>query len=90
MWSLKLRTGVRFQDGTQLNAEAVVANAERWRTDQVGQVLVPGLVAADAPSPNLVRLILAQPDANLPVRLADPRPRGRLPGGAQRGERGGR
>jgi peptide/nickel transport system substrate-binding protein len=73
VWSLHLRTGIRFQDDAPLNAEAVVANAERWISDPVGQQLLPGLVAADAPSPNEVRLILAVPDHNLPRRLSDPR-----------------
>jgi len=73
VWSFALRTGVRFQDDTPLNAEAVVANAERWRSDPAGQRLLPGLVAADAPSPNLVRLILAGPDRGLPAKLANPR-----------------
>lgn len=73
VWSLRLRTGIRFQDDAPLNAEAVVANAERWISDPIGQQLLPSLVAADAPSPNEVRLILAAPDPNLPRRLADPR-----------------
>jgi peptide/nickel transport system substrate-binding protein len=73
VWSFALRTGVRFQDDTPLNAEAVVANAERWRSDPAGQRLLPGLVAADAPSPHLVRLILARPDRGLPAKLANPR-----------------
>ena len=73
VWSLRLRTGIRFQDDAPLNAEAVVANAERWISDPVGQQLLPGLAAADAPSPNEVRLILAVPDRNLPRRLSDPR-----------------
>jgi ABC-type transport system substrate-binding protein len=73
VWSLRLRTGVRFQDDAPLNAEAVVANAERWISDPVGRRLLPGLAAADAPSPNEVRLILSVPDSSLPLRLADPR-----------------
>lgn len=73
VWSLHLRTGIRFQDDAPLNAEAVVANAERWIADPVGRILLPGLVAADAPSPNEVRLILSRPDRGLPLRLSDPR-----------------
>ena len=73
VWSFRLRSGVRFQDGAPLNSAAIVANATRWRTNPVGRRLLPGLVAADAPRPNLVRLILAVPDRALPARLADPR-----------------
>ena len=32
IWSFQLRKGIRFQDGLPLNASAVLANAERWRT----------------------------------------------------------
>ena len=73
VWSFALRPKVRFQDDTPLNAETVVANAERWRSDPAGRRLLPGLVAADAPSPHLVRLILARPDRGLPAKLANPR-----------------
>lgn len=73
VWSFQLRSGVQFQDGSPFNGAAVVANVERWLSDPIGQQLLPGLVAADAPRPNLVRLILALPDRRLPQRLADSR-----------------
>ena len=73
VWSLRLRGGVRFQDGMLLNASAVAANAERWRTIAAGRRLLPGLVAADAPRPNLVRFVFSGPSRNLPSRLSEPR-----------------
>ena len=73
VWSLRLREGVRFQDGEPFDAAAVVANAQRWIGDPAARVALPGLVAADAPRPDLVRLILAQPAPRLPSLLADPR-----------------
>lgn len=73
VWSFRLRSGLRFQDGMPLDAGAVEANAERWRSDPVGQSLVPGLLAVAAPRPDAVRLILAEPLPDLPARLADPR-----------------
>ncbi len=73
IWSLQLRSRVRFQDGTPFNSTAVLANAERWRTVAAGRALLPGLLAADAPRPDLVRLIFALPVPDLPDRLASAR-----------------
>lgn len=73
VWSLRLRRGVRFQDGGLLNASAVVENAERWRTSAAGRRLLPGLVAADGPRPNLVRFVFSEPVRNVATRLSDPR-----------------
>jgi ABC-type transport system substrate-binding protein len=73
IWSFRLRDGIRFQDGAPLNSSAVLANVERWRTLPAGRALLPELVAADAPRPDLVRLILGTPAPNLPHRLASPR-----------------
>jgi len=73
VWSLRLRPGIRFQDGRLLNASAVLVNAERWRTSAEGQQLLPGLIAADGPRPNLVRFVFDGPIRNLASRLSDPR-----------------
>ncbi|MEK6276951.1 MAG: ABC transporter substrate-binding protein [Actinomycetota bacterium] len=73
VWSFRLRPRVLFQDGTPFNASAVLANAERWRASPQGLALLPGLAAADAPRPDLARLIFARPLRDLPQRLQDPR-----------------
>ena len=73
IWTAKLRRGVRFQDGTSFNAQAVLANVERWRTTGAGQALLPGLVDAFAPRFDVVKFILAAPDRNFDQRLEDPR-----------------
>jgi peptide/nickel transport system substrate-binding protein len=73
VWSFRLRPGVRFQDGTRFNGQAVLANVDRWRTTPAGRALVPGLIAADSPRPDLVRFILDQPDPEFPRLLEDPR-----------------
>jgi ABC-type transport system substrate-binding protein len=73
IWSLALRPGVRFQDGTPFNAAAVLANTRRWQTDPRGRALLPHLFAVDAPTPEEVRFLLDQPVSNLPERLSDPR-----------------
>src|SRR5690349_22922492 len=72
-WTVTLRLGVHFQDGTPFNAAAVLANSKRWQTNPVGQRLLPHLFAVDAPRPDEVRFLLDQPVANLPRRLTSPR-----------------
>ena len=73
IWTLTLRSGVRFQDGEPFNADAVVANAERWQATAEGQALLPDLVDAFAPRFDVVRFILAEPDPAFDRRLAEPR-----------------
>jgi ABC-type transport system substrate-binding protein len=73
VWRLSLRSGVRFQDGARLTASAVLQNAERWRTTRQGGALLPGLAAADAPRPNLVRFIFDAPNPDLMRQLASVR-----------------
>jgi peptide/nickel transport system substrate-binding protein len=73
IWRFELRRRVGFQDGTPFNASAVLANAERWRSLAAGRALLPELVAADAPRPDLVRFILSRPVDDFPRRLASPR-----------------
>jgi peptide/nickel transport system substrate-binding protein len=73
IWRLRLRRGVRFQDGSPFNAAAVVANAERWRSSAEGKSLLPGLVASDAPRPDLVRFVLSRRDPNFDRDLAQSR-----------------
>jgi peptide/nickel transport system substrate-binding protein len=73
VWSVTLRSGVRFQDGTPFNAAAVLANARRWQTDPTGQELLPDVFAVDAPTPDEVRFLLDRPVPDLGTRLADPR-----------------
>jgi peptide/nickel transport system substrate-binding protein len=68
-WDVRLRTGVRFHDGSPLNGAAVLANARRWLATETGRQLLPGLVAADSPRPDLVRLFFAEPRADVPELL---------------------
>jgi len=72
IWTLTLRDGVVFQDGTPFNAAAVQANATRWLTTTAGRAALPGLVSVDAPSPGGVRFVLGAPDPKFPKHLAAP------------------
>lgn len=70
VWTVSLRSGVRFQDGTPFNASAVLANARRWASVAQGRRLLPGLFAVDAPRPGQVRFLFERPLAALGARLA--------------------
>jgi peptide/nickel transport system substrate-binding protein len=72
-WTVTLRSGVRFQDGTPFNAAAVLANTRRWQSSATGTRLLPHLFAVDAPRPNEVRFLLDGPVPDLVSRLSDPR-----------------
>jgi peptide/nickel transport system substrate-binding protein len=72
IWTLTLRDGVVFQDGTPFNDAAVRANATRWLTTAEGRGALPDLVSVDSPSPGQVRFVLAAPDPTFPKRLAAP------------------
>ncbi|HEY1237562.1 MAG TPA: ABC transporter substrate-binding protein [Solirubrobacterales bacterium] len=73
IWTVTLRLGVRFQDGTPFNAAAVLANSRRWQSDPRGRALLPNLFAVDAPRPDEVRFLLDAPVRHLPALLASPR-----------------
>jgi peptide/nickel transport system substrate-binding protein len=72
IWRLRLRPGVRFQDGAPLNASAVLANVERWSATEAGRALLPNLFETDAPRPDLVRFFLTAPDPRFDERLGSP------------------
>jgi peptide/nickel transport system substrate-binding protein len=72
-WTVTLRSGVRFQDGTPFNAAAVLANSRRWQSDPAGRALLPHLFAVDAPRPDEVRFLLDKPVGDLPRRLSSPK-----------------
>jgi peptide/nickel transport system substrate-binding protein len=71
-WTVTLRPGVHFQDGTPFNAGAVLANSRRWQTSAAGQRLLPHLFAVDAPRPDEVRFLLDKPVPDLVRRLSSP------------------
>jgi peptide/nickel transport system substrate-binding protein len=72
IWTLRLRDGVRFTNGTLFNASAVLANARRWQSLAAGRELLPSLFAADAPRPDVVRFLFNRPTPDLPRRLSSP------------------
>lgn len=70
--TLGLRPDVVFQDGTPLNADAVVANIERSQTIE-GSAAAPSLAAVSevvADDDLTVRFVLSEPDPVLPTTLS--------------------
>jgi peptide/nickel transport system substrate-binding protein len=73
VWTLTLREGVRFHDGTPCDAAAVAANLSRMARPDMGQTLgAPGVYAQylggaeiAATGPLAVRIALAEPMADL-------------------------
>ncbi len=71
--TLTLRDGVRFQDGETLDAEAVRANIERYRTapESLRKSELGPLTAVEVVDPHTVRLRLSRPYAPLVAVLSD-------------------
>jgi MarR-like DNA-binding transcriptional regulator SgrR of sgrS sRNA len=72
-WYFELRSGIRFQDGSPLNAQAIVLNAQRWLASGMAKRVVPELDAVDTPVPGSIRFQLSAPVPDLPARISDPR-----------------
>lgn len=71
--TLTLRDGVRFHDGALMDAAAVRANLERYRTapESLRKAELKPVSAVEVVDPHTVRLRLAQPYAPLVAVLAD-------------------
>ena len=71
--TLTLRDGVKFQDGETLDAEAVRANIERYRTapESLRKSELGPLIAVEVVDPRTVRLRLSRPYAPLVAVLSD-------------------
>ena len=74
VWRIVLRRGVRFGDGSPVNAAAVLANAERWQQvpGRSGLPAPPELFVFAPKPPYEVRFKLAKPDPDFERKLASP------------------
>lgn len=80
-WTFKLRPGVKFQDGSEFNAAAVVWNVDKvlnkeaahFAPDQIGVTVsrMPTLKSAKAIDALTVELTTSEPDAFLPINLTN-------------------
>lgn len=70
---LNLREGVKFHDGTTLDADAVKFNLDRNRTDQRSNIRsdLASVESVEVSAPYQVTLHLKNPDTSLPLVLSD-------------------
>jgi peptide/nickel transport system substrate-binding protein len=74
LWRVRIRPGVRFQDGTPVNAAAVIANAERWQAypELSGLPPRPELFVFSPKPPYEVRFKLSAANPDFDRVLASP------------------
>ncbi len=74
-YSFRLRKGVKFQDGTPFDAEAVKFSFERAKADgstnKAKKGVFDNISSIATPQPDVVILTLNNPDATLPFRLGE-------------------
>ena len=68
-WTLRVRSGVKFHDGTDLTADAVKFNLDRHRKSRFTGVAVSVIKGVDVIDPMTVRLSLDKPYGALPNLL---------------------
>ena len=74
-WTIELRDGLVFHDGTKVTAADCVASLTRWmKRDAVGQILASRLEALEAPDDRTLVFRLTKPFAALPYALAKTQP----------------
>lgn len=74
-WTITLRPGLLFHDGSKVLAADCVASLNRWmKRDAVGQILAARLDALEAPDDRTLVFRLSKPFAALPYALAKTQP----------------
>ena len=80
-WTFKLRSGVKFHDGSDLTADAIVWNVQKvldkeaahFAPDQIGVTVsrMPNLLSAKKIDDTTVELTTKEPDSFLPINLTN-------------------
>ena len=74
-WTIKLRDGLLFHDGTKVLARDCVASLKRWmQRDGVGQTIAARMDALEAPDDRTLVFRLRKPFPSLPFALAKTQP----------------
>ena len=74
-WTMKLRPGLMFHDGTRVVARDCAASLARWmKRDAVGQSLAARMDALETPDDRTLVFRLNKPFASLPFALAKAQP----------------
>lgn len=68
-WTITLRPGVTFQDGTPVNAAAVKQNIDAWRTGTVLQLMYDNIADVAAPNDSTVVVSMKTPWVAFPAWL---------------------
>lgn len=71
VWTIKLREGITFHDGTPLDAQAVVTNLEDRRKGVVSAQALTIISKVAAVDPLTVEVTMASPWANFPIVMTD-------------------
>lgn len=72
-WEFSIRTGVSFQDGTKLDAKAVVNSLQKALDAKTRPSVLGGIdLKLSAPDDSTVRIVTATLDPVLPARLSNP------------------
>jgi peptide/nickel transport system substrate-binding protein len=73
-WTFRLAPGLRFSDGTRLDAAAVKFNVDRWQAAHTSAFAgtIGALASTAAPDPRTLRFTLRAPIAGFPLDLALP------------------
>jgi peptide/nickel transport system substrate-binding protein len=74
-WTMRLREGLLFHDGTKVLARDCVASLRRWmKRDPIGQTIEARTDALEAPDDRTIVFRLSKPFASLPYALAKTQP----------------